>query len=66
MKANSLQMYCFTFGLIKATIPLKHWEFFAKNGGKPFPEEQMNKARAGVEEYATSSNTRASLLNGQN
>ena len=35
---------------VKATMPREHWDFFRREGGKPFPKELIDAARTDLEE----------------
>jgi len=36
---------------VKANTYEKYWDFFTRQGGKPFPQEHLNKAHAEIEEF---------------
>lgn len=36
---------------LEATMPKKFWDFYKKNGGKPFPKEQIEAGKRDLEEF---------------
>lgn len=37
--------------MLQATMPERHWDFFRRNGGRPFPQDQIDAANKDLDEF---------------